>query len=498
MKHSEKSGVLLIYTGGTVGCVHKNPQDLSSPLCPLTDISGVLKRLTNYNARTKKIRFENHFVKVNTLSWTPPIDSSNINPHDWRKLAEIIFDNYDKYEGFVILHGTDTLTYTASALSFMLNNLDKPVILTGAQRPIGFTRTDATQNLVTAIIFAAPVSLGMIKIPEVCIFFRDQLFRGNRSIKASATDFSAFESPNYPPLAKAGEHIRIHTKRILPASGQHLNISTHLETNIACLKIFPGMSLELFRNILNTKGLRGVVLETFGAGNAFDEPQFLSAIEETIDKGVVVVNVTQCRTGEVVQGLYAASDNLLARGVIGGADLTPEAALTKMFVVLGKETDPEVASDIMQQNLRGEQTGSRYHLHFSGIDKLEKMQTRAIMPKQAQIRGWEHLHSVGDIKEAFLRIVGLENLGNLETRVCLRLFIDYPKASLKSNFRTHAHCLGTIDTIIPAKSKIDLISLPVTDKILGFIDNRHTNILNIVNASEAAIRIKRFCLVLAD
>ncbi|MBU6428890.1 MAG: asparaginase, partial [Cyanobacteria bacterium REEB65] len=281
-------------------------------------------------------------------------DSAGMTFDHWVHLAKQIEENYQRHAGFVILHGTDTLAYTASALAFLLEGLAKPVVLTGSQRPIGQTRSDAAQNLVTAIEIASAALWGGTVVPEVGVFFRDHLLRGCRTTKISASSFDAFDSPNFPALGTAGETLSIDASR-LRAPGGPLKVHDRLESRIAVLDVFPGMSPALLEALLSSGELRGVVLKTFGSGNVPATPGFLAAIAQAVERGVVVLNVTQCRSGEVSLGLYESSADLLARGVVGGMDLTPEAALAKLSFILGLEPDPARAADLLRRDWRGEQ-----------------------------------------------------------------------------------------------------------------------------------------------
>jgi L-asparaginase len=494
---AEKSidqGVLIIYTGGTIGSLHKDPHDLASPLAPISDITYVLKQLRNYNNRTKKIRLDNQLVKLDTVSWSPGLDSSNIHPSDWMKLASIIKKNYHQYSGFVILHGTDTLAYTASALSFMLDNLDKPVILTGAQRPIGFVRSDARQNLITSIEIAASSCLGRPVVPEVCIFFRDSLIRGNRSMKTCASSYNAFESPNLPPLAQAGEHIEFFPKRFQTASPHHLTIAKKLQTNILCIKLIPGMNNTLLKNLFKTKGLKGVVLESFGTGNAPDDPKFLASIEEAVNSGVIIMNVTQCKSGMVEQGLYEASTSLLSRGVITGLDMTPEAALTKMFVILGQIQDPAISSDILQLNLKGEQKHSLFHIHFPDDIIIKSGASVTVHCVRPMVHGPDRFRS-NEVKQTLLQMIAIRPEGEISSsKAELRIFIDEPDATTRSPFKTNPHFLGKVTKSLSADPEGEHAFIDVTTRAERFIDNKHLNSLTIVNTGTSDCSIKKLQL----
>ncbi|NNF06097.1 MAG: asparaginase, partial [Candidatus Eisenbacteria bacterium] len=359
------SGVLILYTGGTIGSLRRDRNDPHSPREP-APIEEVLKDFPDYDAATKHITLGTDRIRLGTESFDPPMDSSDMTFGDWIRMAKVIEEHYEEYEGFVILHGTDTLAYTSSALAFILENLSKPVILTGSQRPIGEVRTDAEQNLITAVEFAAARSLGRPVIPEVCVFFRDHLYRGCRTTKISASSFNAFGSPNSKPLATAGARIRVDPWRLrIPPQGP-LRLKQRFEHSLASLDIFPGMPAELLAQLFDSPGLRGVVLRTFGNGNAPSDPRFLGVIGEAVKNGILVLNATQCLEGEVEPGRYTASAGLYSRGVVGSMDMTREAALAKMFVVLGETTDVRLAADRMQINMRGEQRRSIFNLHFKG------------------------------------------------------------------------------------------------------------------------------------
>ncbi len=338
------TSVLLIYTGGTIGMVENNR-------------TGSLEPFNFHHLLDKVPELRKFGFAISTVQFDPPIDSSEIEPEMWVKLVNIITENYDQYDGFVILHGTDTMSYTASALSFMLENLNKPVILTGSQLPIGMLRTDGKENLITAIeIAAAKNSKGEPLVPEVCVFFGDHLLRGNRTTKASAESFNAFVSTNYPPLAQVGVHIHYDEKQIAHPSNEPLHPHFLMDNNIVVLKLFPGISEKTVSSILHIPGLKGVVLETFGSGNAPVKEWFLNLMREAVEKDIVIVNVSQCMGGMVQMSRYGTGNKLEETGVVSGHDSTTEAVLTKLMFLFGHQYPISKVKEQLNHSLSGEIT----------------------------------------------------------------------------------------------------------------------------------------------
>ena len=338
--------VLLISTGGTITMVRDKE---SGALVP-ADIETFKAYMPELFAGDVQVEIE---------AFSPLLDSSDVNPDCWVRMAQTVYDRYDKYDGFVILHGTDTMSYSASALSFMLENLGKPVVFTGSQLPVGVLRSDAKENLLTAIeIAAAKDEEGNAIVPEVTVYFEDRLFRANRTMKRNAEHFSAFNSYNYPALAKAGVHITYQPHLVhYTATDAPLILHTRFDCNVAVLKLFPGIQQPVVRALLRTRGLKGVVLETFGAGNAPTDEWLYSELKEAVDKGIIIVNKTQCNTGSVEMGLYAVSLNLMKAGVLSGYDITTEALLTKMMLLLGENVDDTAkVRELLGKNLCGEIT----------------------------------------------------------------------------------------------------------------------------------------------
>lgn len=336
--------IMIIYTGGTVGMIYDERMEALRPL-EFAEIKDNVPEI---------YRLGYHFF---IYPFSPPMDSSDMTPDVWVELAEIIEENYQYYDGFVILHGTDTMSYTASALSFMLENLAKPVVLTGSQLPIGKIRTDARENIITAIeIAAARSARGEAIVPEVCIYFDFRLFRGNRSRKYNAERFEAFYSMNYPSLAEAGVAIKYKSEFILPRPRGPFLVHKNLDRDIAVLKLYPGIPQRTVDAVLDTPGVRGVILESFGNGNASTAPWFIHALSRVIDRGILVLNISQCDGGSVELGRYETSKYLQEVGVISGFDMTFEAAVTKMMYLLGEDRDAEVIARRLQEPLRGELT----------------------------------------------------------------------------------------------------------------------------------------------
>lgn len=294
-------------------------------------------------------------IRLTVISFPVPIDSSNINLGDWKSLSYIIEENYHQYDGFVILHGTDTMAYTASMLSFMLEGLNKPVILTGAQMPIGSVRSDARENLITALEIASAEENGHPIVSEVCIYFNFVLLRGNRSQKIRSSQFAAFESENFPYLAEAGISIKYNFNALMPfKKDAKLHVRSDIDPNVSILKIFPGISEAAVRGTIFAKNLKGLILETFGSGNTMKSEWFLGCLTEAVESGLVILNVSQCIGGEVMQGKYETSKRLVEIGVLSGGDITTEAAVAKMMILLGCEEDKDVLRERLTAPLNGE------------------------------------------------------------------------------------------------------------------------------------------------
>jgi len=344
MTEAQKISILIIYTGGTIG-MKQNPQ--TGALSPFN-----FEQIEEEVPELRKFGFNLH-----TISFDPPIDSSDITPDFWVKLVEIIRDNYHHYNGFVILHGTDTMSFTASALSFMLEGLEKPVVLTGSQLPIGMLRTDGKENLISAVEIAAAQQNGQPMVPEVTIFFENRLYRGNRTTKHNAEHFNAFRSDNYPYLAEAGITIKYNFPFIhYPVGKQELRIHTRLDPNIGVLKLFPGITPEVVKAVINTKGIKAIILETFGSGNSLSRKWFLDLVDQAVKRNIVFLNVTQCKAGSVNMDKYENGLVLKNIGVISGLDITFEAAVAKLMFLMGMGLQGQMLAHEFTKSISGEIT----------------------------------------------------------------------------------------------------------------------------------------------
>ena len=337
-----KPNILLIYTGGTIGMI----KDYETGALKAFDFKKLLKRIPELQLLD---------CDVDTISFKKPLDSSNIEIKDWQNIASIIEDKYEDFDGFVVLHGSDTMSYSASALSFMLENLTKPVVFTGSQLPIGDLRTDAKENLITAIQIASLQEKGKSVFNEVCLYFEYKLYRGNRTTKISAEHFNAFTSPNFPELAESGVYLKANKELLLKTKGnKKLKVNKSFDDNVAVLKLFPGINKSVLSSVLRTPGLKGIILETYGSGNAPTSDWFISELDDAIKNNIYVINVTQCSGGSVNMGQYETSTQLKNIGIISGKDITSEAAIAKLMYLLGQNVTHKVFKTIFETPLRGE------------------------------------------------------------------------------------------------------------------------------------------------
>lgn len=335
------SKILVIYTGGTLGMVYNQEK---KTLVPMN-----FEQLTRHIPELNRIE-----AKVTVIPIEPPIDSSDMRPEIWLELALLIEHNYEPYDGFVILHGTDTMAHTASALSFLFENLNKPVIFTGAQLSLGVARTDARENMITAIELAADLKEGKPVINEVCIYFNGRLLRGNRAKKQESSQFDAFQSENYPMLAEVGVYCEYNYPYLFKKPAGRFIVYHQLDPAVLIIKLFPGMSNEMLTELLHINQLKAIVLETYGSGNASSNEGFLRALKDAVDRGIIILNISQCMGGSVRQQDYATGLGLQNIGVISGKDMTTEAAVCKLMFLLGQNLSKQEVEELLQKNLRGE------------------------------------------------------------------------------------------------------------------------------------------------
>ena len=487
MAKKEDADVLIINTGGTIGMVHSDSNPLS-PLIPVKNWRQIAKNHPVLDPPQLGVTTDMH-------AFDPLVDSSNIQADNWKAMADVISEKYDDYTGFVILHGTDTMCYTAAALSFMLKHLGKPVIITGSQVPLVEARSDAVQNLVTAIQLAAPAKFDVPVIPEVCIFFRDELLRGNRARKISSSGYSGFESPNYSPLAAAGEHIEIKKEfvRALPNASESFVANAFLDTAVMVLEIFPGFDPNVLRHIFpktlpEDKKIKGLILKTFGAGNAPDNPEFLSAIEYVATQGTIIVDVTQCPQGMVELGLYEASSALLNRGVITGVDLTPEAAVCKLMHLLGLRLPTEEVRRQMQLDRCGEQSLNVYNIEFSRTDEANPLfRSSQMIPGEIDFL---------KLKTAALRFRGAEflSVSNGVKQSETRIFFNHPGAD-HTTPASDPRCTSPVQTKVGSEKKRQDLFADVTPACRRLLERGQMAAVTVAN-SDCGLRWEEMTLSL--
>lgn len=452
--------VLIINTGGTIGMINSQRNNPLSPLKPARsweDISQNYPTLKTYPA--------------DLISLKKLIDSSDMGVANWIEMAKLIEENYSKYCGFVILHGTDTMSYSASALSYMLKNLGKPVIFTGSQIPLQNPRSDGAQNLISSL----EIALSDTIVPEVCIFFRDRLIRGNRARKIDAANYGAFDSPNYPPLATVGEDIHFEPKFIRKIPKEVFYINTQMNSNVMVIELFPGFEAQILKSIfVNNTHIKGLILKTFGNGNAPSNEEFLDTIKEISKKGVIIVNVTQCQVGMVKLGLYQASSGLLDCGVISGIDLTPEGAVTKLMYLLAKDWDIEDVKRVMQQNIAGELSRNHYQISIESKNNINaySMKVPGEIDFDKLINATIHFRKVEISKKP-------------KDYFELKFFINMPQATFDTSEK-ETRCLGSIrKEFVEVEKDRELITFDlvgdISTKIRALLKEGHVANLSIVS-----------------
>lgn len=344
MADSNNVNILLIYTGGTIGMI----RDADTQSLRAFDFDNLLQHIPE---------IKHIGCNIKTLSIAQPYDSSNVHPSNWTTIAQLVNEHYHCVDGFVVLHGSDTMAYTASALSFMLENLEKPVIITGSQLPVGDLRTDAKENLITSIQLASLQENNQALIREVAIYFEYKLYRGNRATKISTDNFEAFYSGNFPPLAESGVRLNVFNERLWRnPTGNPFKIHTKMSSNLLFVSLYPGISLDTLTHMFDLPGIKLIILETFGAGNAPTDATFLNLIQEKINQGILFINLTQCLVGRVEMGLYETSSSLKSMGVISAADMTRESCITKSMYLLGQEVNNSIFEQMFTTSIRGELT----------------------------------------------------------------------------------------------------------------------------------------------
>lgn len=488
MTTNQEKKILIVNTGGTIAMVHED----NNPLNPLkpgnwNEITGnypVLNQLQDRNITTQIHTFE------------PLLDSSNISHENWKKMAEVINHHYNQFDGFVVLHGTDTMCYTASALSFMLEHLNKPIILTGSQLPLAVPRSDALENFITALSIAAGIDVNdgthLALVPEVCILFRGKLLRGNRSRKLSSSAYAGFESPNYPPLGMVGEHIVLDTKLIRAAGVQEFFANTELITKIKVHYLTPVTTANTIRGEAVEVGPQGgktkaLILQTYGTGNTPNNGEFLEAIQYLVDEGLLVVDVTQCPQGIVELGIYEASAPLLDRGVISGLDMTPEAALCKLMWLFGMGWDLEQVRKQMQLNQRGEQSLNIFNVEYGPGEAAPVFNSQQLIPGEVEF---------DKLVSAVLQVQGTQPANSEEgaLRLSCRVYVNYQ--GLQSDTGTEIiQYAGACEKSLSEIAQKTSLFLDVTGVVKKFFTPGKPGRIGIV-ANEASIKWEKLNLAL--